>query len=88
MSEQALNSMLQTAGIKPNTAYRVGQVAAILGVSSTTIRNMCDAWEPENVNTVHAGLECYVFGTKRERRIPHHAVVAWLHKQHGYNAVK
>lgn len=75
--EQRTKHALHHAQVKIRAAYTVSQVAAILGVSGSTVRNMCARWE-QHIDGDPRALEHYLIGVLRERRIPHHAILQWF----------
>ena len=77
--EAQLVQMLETAKVPRKTSYRSKEVCALLGISDTTFRRMCDDWSPQNPED---GIECYLVGL--QRRVPHHALVEWLHRNNHY----
>ena len=84
--EETLDKLLLTAKLAKKTAYTTSNVALVLGVSNSTIINMCEEWEPpEESNRNVKGIECYRVGT--HRRIPHHAIVEWLRINIYYNTL-
>jgi hypothetical protein len=77
-----IDELLNSSGIEKKTAYRPFEVCAILSITETTFRRICDRWEPASVHKDSPGLECYRIG--KHRRVPHHALVEFLEKQSNY----
>lgn len=90
--ERVLSECLRRAGIEPAATYTTGQVARVLGVSAETVRRLVDAYEPTVLEAGAdpardrargpTGLRAVRIHT--HRRIPHDALVAWLHQNAAY----
>lgn len=80
--ERRLARMLDAAGLPVKAAYKTSEVAAILAVTDTTIRRMCDRWVPDNPE--QQCLECYRVG-RNYRRIPYHGLVDYLERNNEWD---
>lgn len=67
--------MVAESGLTRKPVYPVGEVALIIGVSVSTVRQLCDRWGVDNPDY---GIESYRIGGRNERRIPFHGIVDWL----------
>jgi hypothetical protein len=81
--EGRLVSLLNTAEIRIAPFYSLSEVQRLLKVSATTLRTMCDAWEPSTVvGRRRDSIESYLFAGGR--RIPHHALIEFLAETSNY----
>jgi len=83
---EVFNDALRTEGLPKRTWYTAGETARILGLSVTSIKNMCAAWEPEGTpGRDRGGLESYKTpGPGGHWRINRIAIIDWLRSNHTY----
>lgn len=82
--EEALAKMLKIANLGKKPCYVPKEVQLLLHVSPNRLQQLCDEYEPPNVqgrNT--SGIESYRLGT--HRRIPYHGLLEWLENNLDYN---
>jgi hypothetical protein len=82
--DDKVRAMLAIAHLEAKPAYTTTEAAVILAVSPTTIRTMCEQWEPAHCK--RDALECYRIG-KGDRRIPFHALAEYLAVNNEYDRV-
>lgn len=76
-SSDLLDKLITVSKVERKSAYTTGEVGKIISVTPRAVVSICDDWMPGIVG----GLESYRAGT--HRRIPHHALIAWLKTSSG-----